>query len=775
MKLISFRIKNFRSIVDSGYCSLAHDNITALIGQNESGKTSVLEALRSFSDGTIISDILRSDLSLPLVSCKFSLSGEELNFISRSINLPLELRKFIMETQEIMLTRSWNADLNSKLEIDGEEILAIYNQHTFVREKEDILLLQQVDELILEYTRIEADIIEVHAELNKSKKILSRLEQTAKTLTGSITKAIQNEKNNELKLSLDRTNLNLDQEKSRIDLLSHLLEEKSGRLNELRSRVFYARLVKDSNYKFTQAVQTKNIAEDEVQNFYASLKINISVWMHRKHSRKRKHAEARISEVRRNARLAKEEFLFNAKLASRIFNGMDAEQARSETLAELSGFVEYPSIAEIAKEFEPYLPDFELFEDFSSLLPNRIDLDDLLEENTNSEGYKAARNFLAIAGLDAQFFKQQDSRILKQKIENLNGELTLDFQDYWRQSVGKDNKIRLLFELDHYDVSNPEKKGKPFIEFWIKDERERLYPKQRSRGVRWFLSFYLELKASAKNNKREKILLIDEPGLSLHARAQEDVLKVFEDIKSQLSIIYTTHSPHLIDIQKLYRILAIQRANEDDEKSQTIILNADKLMNASADTLSPIYTLMGARITDQQYIHKFNNIIVEDASSFFLIKALFTLLEINKEAWFLPAASASNVELLANLLLGWKLDFIIILNGNQIGKSIYSELKKNICGNSDEVAEGKILILEDGICIIDLLSTIDFKNHVLKKRVGITESNSEFIELNEISPSLLAMDFNNLVQEHKLTIHDFDQESVSKITKFVDNVMLLLK
>jgi predicted ATP-dependent endonuclease of OLD family len=774
MKLISFRIKNFRSIVDSGYCSLAHDNITALIGQNESGKTSVLEALRSFSDGSIVSDILRSDLSLPEISCKFSLSVEELNFISRSINLPVDLRKYIMEKQEIMLTRFWNADLYSKLEIDGDEILAIYNQHSFVREKEDSLLLQQVDELILEYTRLEADIIEIIGELNKAKKSLARLEQNAKSLSTSISNVKQNEKNDELKLQLDRTNLNLDQEKSRIDLLTHILTEKSGRLEELRNRVFYARLVKESNIKYIQAIQTKELIEDEVQNLFARLKNPLSGWVRKNLSKRHKQADTRIAEGRRNARLAKEEFLFNAKLASRIFSGMEAERARSETLQELSGFVEYPSIADIAKEFEPYVPDFELFEDFSSLLPNRIDLDDLLDENTTSEGYKAARNFLAIAGLDAQFFKQQDSRILKQKIENLNSDLTLDFQDYWRQSVGKDNKIRIHFELEHYDISNLEKKGKPYIEFWIKDERERLYPKQRSRGVRWFLSFYLELKASAKNNKKEKILLIDEPGLSLHARAQEDVLKVFEDIKTQLSIIYTTHSPHLIDIHKLYRILAIQRTNEDDEKSQTIILNADKLMHASADTLSPIYTLMGARITDQQYIHKNNNIIVEDASSFFLIKAFFSLLEIKKEAWFLPAASASNVELLANLLLGWKLDFIIILNGNQIGKTIYSSLKKNICGNNDEAAAKKIFILEEGMCMIDLLSTIDFKNYVLKKRVGITETNSEFIELNDISPALLAMDFNNQVQEHKIKIQDFDQESISRIKKFIEQTISLL-
>jgi len=62
-----------------------------------------------------------------------------------------------------------------------------------------------------------------------------------------------------------------------------------------------------------------------------------------------------------------------------------------------------------------------------------------------------------------------------------------------------------------------------------------LYPKQRSNGVRWFTSFFLQLKASSLDDgKQGQVILIDEPGGSLHARAQEDVIKVFEDIKEIL-------------------------------------------------------------------------------------------------------------------------------------------------------------------------------------------------------------------------------------------------
>jgi AAA15 family ATPase/GTPase len=78
MRLTAFRIYNFRSIVDSDWQGLSPDNITCLIGQNESGKTSVLEGLHVFHKGVISEDVLRSDMSLPKVSCRFEVEGKSI-------------------------------------------------------------------------------------------------------------------------------------------------------------------------------------------------------------------------------------------------------------------------------------------------------------------------------------------------------------------------------------------------------------------------------------------------------------------------------------------------------------------------------------------------------------------------------------------------------------------------------------------------------------------------------------------------------------------------
>ena len=50
MKAVRFRVQNFRNIDDSGWISL--DRVTAFVGRNESGKTSLLKALHKFNPAT---------------------------------------------------------------------------------------------------------------------------------------------------------------------------------------------------------------------------------------------------------------------------------------------------------------------------------------------------------------------------------------------------------------------------------------------------------------------------------------------------------------------------------------------------------------------------------------------------------------------------------------------------------------------------------------------------------------------------------------------------
>ena len=136
MQLVAFRIQNFRSIVDTDWHQLAHDNITSLIGQNESGKTSILEGLKAFHDGNLIEDMLRSDLSLPIVSCRFSFQLTDIeNRIDRKRMDP-EIRKLISTVDTISLSRKWEDEMESHM-VMGDELQEIFNEtHDQIKKRE---------------------------------------------------------------------------------------------------------------------------------------------------------------------------------------------------------------------------------------------------------------------------------------------------------------------------------------------------------------------------------------------------------------------------------------------------------------------------------------------------------------------------------------------------------------------------------------------------------------------------------------------------------------
>ncbi len=123
--------------------------------------------------------------------------------------------------------------------------------------------------------------------------------------------------------------------------------------------------------------------------------------------------------------------------------------------------------------------------------------------------------------------------------------------------------------------------------------------------------------------------------------------------------------------------------------------------------------------------------------------------------------------MLVNLLMGWRLDFIVLLDDDAEGNRVYQELRSNIYLNNDEIANKKLVRLDNLRSVEDLFSTIDFKNFVLHQRVGITEKNSEYIELNEISRAKLASDFILHVQDNNVKFEDFDEETRDNIKQMI--------
>ncbi|MCX6333246.1 MAG: AAA family ATPase [Bacteroidia bacterium] len=754
MKLTAFRIRNFRSIVDTGWQSLSPDNITCLIGQNESGKTSILEGLKVFYTGVITEDVLRSDLSLPEVSCRFTIPAGWL--LKVTDNPGTELKELLSGLSHIELTRVWIADLSSVVIVSGEisqyldsleDAWRLYLGDVTNKLEQELKQISETELLLADLTRQEA---EIKLKLPPGEKGVRTFRLFARKAVDPVSEPAANypglrNQLNEIKKRKEDFSSEL-QSKHPMKKAGDTWKKLQEKYNSLDRHLAELSIkLEERHQKMTLLMRP--IGDDDDMEWKGILE---------------DYRRTRSERDQQKALLDR-----HIALSGYIMDGSSEEDAVKNVNDIIQSYKSQYNSEILGIKYFEYCPVYELFEDFGSLLPNRIDMEDIITGNEQVEGYKAARNFLSIAQLDYSFFQQPSSRILKQKIENLNQSLTRNFQDFWQQSIGRNNKIHIQFELDHYSASYGDKAGKPYLEFWIKDEGERLYPKQRSRGVRWFLSFYMELKAAANLN-REMILLVDEPGVSLHARAQEDVLKVFEDIKDKIQVIYTTHSPHLVEINKLHRVLAIQRDDLDSLRSTTRILDPLRLSAASPDTLSPLQSILGNPVAGEGFSSRKFNLIVNDTGSFYIINAIIYLMGFKGKVSVIPSTNISSIPLLCNILMGWGLEFSVLLFENDQENRV-AEILKDTLFKTDGMNRKIIIRMPETIYNAeDLLSTLDFKNHILKTREGITVANSEYIREKVIPRNFMFSRFLTDVKAELVKISDFDEETQENFRIVVD-------
>ncbi len=108
MILKTFHIKNFKSIIDSGIISFEKNNILVLAGQNESGKSAILQALDYFNLGKSEKHdrlYARSDAGGAWVSCTYELTDDDINYLQAQSEDKPELTKFLTENRSITLCR----------------------------------------------------------------------------------------------------------------------------------------------------------------------------------------------------------------------------------------------------------------------------------------------------------------------------------------------------------------------------------------------------------------------------------------------------------------------------------------------------------------------------------------------------------------------------------------------------------------------------------------------------------------------------------------------
>jgi putative AbiEii toxin of type IV toxin-antitoxin system len=136
----------------------------------------------------------------------------------------------------------------------------------------------------------------------------------------------------------------------------------------------------------------------------------------------------------------------------------------------------------------------------------------------------------------------------------------LNLRKFWRQDDNAALTLRYRDGILYFDMTD--KTGATYTF------------KERSSGLRYFLSYYIQAKALEMSHRnRDSIILMDEPDSFLSILGQRNLLAVFESLVSFESssqtcqLIYTTHSPFLIN-QNFPRRVRVVTKEEAEEGTQ---------------------------------------------------------------------------------------------------------------------------------------------------------------------------------------------------------------
>lgn len=290
-------------------------------------------------------------------------------------------------------------------------------------------------------------------------------------------------------------------------------------------------------------------------------------------------------------------------------------------------------------------------------------------------------------------------------------------QDLCRKRVEEKIKINIQKRFNEfYEGENVQIKmsfKRKVLKILVKTNETTTNINERSNGLRWYLNLFIDILANDIKDKNV-VFLLDEPGVYLHVNAQRELLRLFYDLcKNDNQVVYSTHSPYMIDSNNIINIRAIEK----DEKGHTNIYNTayDSKLNSVSkrETLSPLIQAIGADL-------RFNigpqgeklNIVTEGITDYMYYTSMLYYFDVKEEdmPYIIPAVGAGNVNVIVSILIGWGCDFKVILDYDKAG---FAEC--------DKLIENLNLKINEDIFFVNCRDTYDNKDKDIYKY-------SEFVE-----------------------------------------------
>jgi predicted ATP-dependent endonuclease of OLD family len=274
----------------------------------------------------------------------------------------------------------------------------------------------------------------------------------------------------------------------------------------------------------------------------------------------------------------------------------------------------------------PRLPKFLYFSQYQKM-DGQVSLEAIVQKkasNTLTEDDKVFIALCDLVGVPVEDIAKLDQfeKIIA-RFEAASSRITREIFEFWSQN--KHLKVQLRIDAGKPGDPSPFNSGN-VVRTRIFNEHHEVTVSfdDRSTGFVWFFSFLVLFSQVKTTHSSNLIILLDEPALSLHAKAQSDLLRYIEErLAPHHQVIYTTHSPFMVPAHNLTSVrtvedVVITRPNGGVEVRGTKV--GDKVLSTDRDTLFPLQSALGYEITQTLFLGK-HTLLVEGPSDLLYLKA----------------------------------------------------------------------------------------------------------------------------------------------------------
>ena len=320
-------------------------------------------------------------------------------------------------------------------------------------------------------------------------------------------------------------------------------------------------------------------------------------------------------------------------------------------------------------------------------------------EHDKYRGTRLFSEFLDYAGVSINEITNVTTyETFNAKLQAASNNITDQILEYWTQNP--DLNVIVRVEQARPDDPAPLNQG-TIARARIDNSLHRVDTpfSERSAGFVWFFSFLVKF-AQVKDESSSVILLLDEPGLSLHGKAQADLLRFFkEKLAPHHQIVYSTHSPFMVPADNLASVRIVQDQVELKGQRRVPIGTKvrDDVLARDPDTLFPLQGALGYEISQSLFIGE-NTLLVEGPSDILYIQALSDALRRRNRTsldtrWILcPAGSIDSIK-----------PFIALFAGNALHVAVLSDQARGNKRKIEAMKKSEVLSVGHFYTIADFL------------------------------------------------------------------------